>query len=166
MAKLTFEEASYAFFYDAKLGQLIWQNPTSNRVRKGDSVGSPAYPNGVPYLYVSLNKKKVANHQVIWLLCTGYWPTDQIDHIDGNSLNNRIENLRESSQAENTRNQKRHQHNSTGVTGVGRYKNKWRAYIGRDATHLGYFNTKEEAIAARIAAEKALGFTETHGKRV
>lgn len=53
--------------------------------------------------YVNGEKMNLQFHRVVWLLCHGRWPT-QIDHIDGNPLNNRVENLREVSQSENDAN--------------------------------------------------------------
>lgn len=80
----------------------------------------------------------------------------EVDHKDGNGLDNRKANLRianKSQQACNTKKQKR---NKSGFKGVGWAKRnqKWQAYIGIDRKfiHLGYFNSKEEAAAARKSA--------------
>jgi hypothetical protein len=43
-------------------------------------------------------------HRFVWVLCNGGWPQFTIDHINGNRLDNRIENLREVSMSENLRN--------------------------------------------------------------
>lgn len=43
-------------------------------------------------------------HRFVWVLCNGCWPQLTIDHINGNRLDNRIENLREVSQSENSLN--------------------------------------------------------------
>lgn len=165
MTELSYAEASEAFSYNSLTGELIWKKRTSNRIKIGETAGTVITCNGLHYWSVCLNRKKVLNHQVVWLLQTGHWPEDQIDHIDGNPLNNRIENLRECSQAQNTKNQKRHRHNTSGINGVALSKGKWRAYIGRKATHLGTFATKEEAIAARLRAEERLHYSSGHGKR-
>jgi hypothetical protein len=70
-----------------------------------------------------------------------------VDHINGNTLDNRRENLRVCTNAENTRNQSDRHRNKTGYKGVVKVKNKYKAKImfeGR-GIHLGYFNTPEEA---------------------
>lgn len=88
-------------------------------------------------------------------MTTGDWPTDQIDHINGDKGDNRIANLREATNAENNRNTGAGQANTSGFKGVcwDKAKGKWRAQIeidGRGA-HLGYFTTPEAAYVASAA---------------
>ncbi len=80
-----------------------------------------------------------------------------IDHIDGNPLNNRRNNLRICTQRQNMFNRRVPSHNSTGIVGVSWDKRRsiWRARInvaGKD-THLGYFKSKQDAIEAREKAQ-------------
>lgn len=90
-----------------------------------------------------------------------------VDHIDGNPKNNKKENLRICRTQENTWNRKVSQGKS-GVIGVSYVKNcnKWNAYIEKDKImhNLGYFKSKEEAIIARLKAEKEL-FGEYAGQK-
>jgi hypothetical protein len=83
---------------------------------------------------------------------------DWCDHINRNTFDNRKNNLRECVQAENTRNKSIPSHNSSGVIGVSYRKDrdKWRAFIHMNDTyiHLGYFINKDDAIKARLEAEK------------
>ena len=99
-------------------------------------------------------------HRLAWLYVHGCWPEDQIDHINCNRSDNRIENLRESTQAQNTRNARIAKNNTSGYKGVSRHPNttKWRARITylRVEYHLGLFDTAEEAYAAYCAAAKRL----------
>ena len=78
-----------------------------------------------------------------------------IDHIDGNSLNNKIENLRACTASENLCNARLRSDNTSGVKGVDWFKpqQRWRARVKLDKKefHLGYFHTKEEAIDAVMA---------------
>lgn len=79
----------------------------------------------------------------------------QIDHVNGNPLDNRRSNLRFSTQKQNLRNQKVAKNNKTGHKGVSVCGNKYRAMIGMDGKlkHLGLFNTVEEAsMAYNVAA--------------
>ena len=80
-----------------------------------------------------------------------------VDHINGNTLDNRRSNLRIATQQQNQINRIRlASNNSTGFTGVNRVKSgRWAARIINDgqAIHLGTFDTIEEAVAARQAAE-------------
>ena len=83
------------------------------------------------------------------------------DHIDGNGLNNRRNNLRLATKAQNNRNRKINASSKSGYKGVDYKKNKWRARIsdGQRSIHLGYFSTPEEAYAAYCEAAK-----EIHGE--
>jgi hypothetical protein len=76
-------------------------------------------------------------------------PGLQVDHINGNTLDNRKFNLRICTAAENTKNTKLKSSNTSGYKGVAWHTgtNKWRAYIVLDnrQKHLGLFKTKEEA---------------------
>jgi len=83
----------------------------------------------------------------------------EVDHINRNKLDNRKMNLRIVSRAMNVLNQPPRRNNTSGTTGVSWFTpaNLWRAYIkaGRGTRiELGYFRTKEAAIAARIEAEQ------------
>lgn len=83
---------------------------------------------------------------------------DIVDHIDRNPLNNRKNNLRLVSSSQNSQNKSLQVNNTSGFIGV--YwiseKNKWRAeiQINGESKSLGYFHEKNEAIIARLKAEK------------
>lgn len=106
-------------------------------------------------------------HRVLWLLYTGKWPSADIDHINGIRSDNRIENLRVVSRAENLKNQRLRTNNTSGVTGVSwdKRSGKWHAHIQVNVRrkHIGYFTKISDAIAARKAAEVEYGFHANHG---
>lgn len=81
-----------------------------------------------------------------------------VDHINHNTTDNRKSNLRICSQGQNTMNSHMLKNNTSGVKGVrfSKDKNKWNAYItfNKKQIHLGYFDLKDEAIAARKKAEE------------
>jgi hypothetical protein len=103
------------------------------------------------------------------LLTYGSWPVDQIDHINGNTKDNRLENLRDVSNRENLRNQKIPKNNTSGTLGVSfdKRKQNYQASIKINGKrkHLGYFKNKEEAIAARAVANIKYNFHENHGRK-
>lgn len=80
----------------------------------------------------------------------------EVDHRDGDGTNCVRSNMRLATKAQNAHNQKKKRSNTSGVKGVGWYKQAglWQAYIGAHGKqkHLGFYKTKEEAIAARRAA--------------
>lgn len=80
------------------------------------------------------------------------------DHIDRNTFNNRKSNLRDCTQFENTKNKSLQKNNTSGVAGVCFNKNvqKWVARVNIDCvqTDLGYFESFEDAVVARLKAEK------------
>lgn len=81
-------------------------------------------------------------------------PNIEVDHINGNKLDNRKANLRVATRQENAKNQAAHSDSLSGISGVDAVRGKWRARIftnGREKS-LGLFATKEEAQAVRMAA--------------
>lgn len=108
-------------------------------------------------------------HRIAWLLATGEWPRDQIDHIDGDRANNRFVNLREANHAINNRNARMRTNNTSGVCGVNwdSAKGKWRATININGRkkELGRFVDISDAINARLSANQRHGYTERHGER-
>ena len=111
-------------------------------------------------------------HRVAWLLATGSWPEDDIDHINGDITDNRLANLRVVTHAENMKNQKLFSNNMSGVSGVywNNQMKKWHARIGagtrtKTRIHLGHFDNLEAALAARQSAEIERGFHSNHGRR-
>jgi len=111
--------------------------------------GSPAgwlHPSG--YVYIGIDGKNYAAHRLIFLYHHGYLP-EYIDHIDGNSLNNKIENLRQCTFSQNLHNSKLQTNNTSGVKGVSFSKadNKWRARIqvNGESHFLGQYSNIDDA---------------------
>lgn len=108
-------------------------------------------------------------HRVAWAIHYGDWPDGQIDHINGDRTDNRIENLRCVSQSENKHNCKLYSNNKSGIPGV-RFidsQNRWLAKItvNREIIQLGSFVDFDAAEEARRLAEKQYGFHSNHGRR-
>ena len=88
----------------------------------------------------------------------GFWPPQDVDHINGDRADNRISNLRLATRSENLRNKRKFPTNTSGYVGVYCYwqRGNWNARIsvnGRNI-NLGYFATKEDAAQARAEAER------------
>jgi len=146
--------------FDYKDGMLIWKkvHPRSHRAKVGDIAG---YIRSNGYNYTGVAGSIYSTHRLIFLWHHGYTPTE-IDHIDNDKLNNRIENLRECSRENNMRNQPLiRKNNSSGYKGVGVVNGRYKARIGANNKlhYMGTFNTAIEA--AKAYDKKAL---EVHGE--
>lgn len=167
---LTYKEANRLYSYCPETGEIRAKIGLSTKIKKGDVCGSIFKNTTTGRFYRQLNRKgKVYRyHRICWLLYYGHWPKQQIDHINGDGLDNRIINLRDVSHRENGMNQKKPKNNKSGICGVNWCKqtSKWRAEImikGKKKC-LGRYEKIEEAADARSLAENKYGFHENHGK--
>ena len=115
------------YVYEPESGMI--KNKSKNRLVKGSDKGNTIYL----HTTFSVNKKVYAEdiHRVVWVLCKGHWPIGTIDHINGNPLDNHIENLRECSMGENNMNMEHPwmPNPETGVPGVDKHRRKFRTII-------------------------------------
>jgi hypothetical protein len=160
--------------YDQRTGQLFWKKRPRSMFNSMDSqkgwnarfAGREALTaTNKGYRRGMLLKHHTYAHQVIWKIMTGL-DAPEIDHIDGNPLNNAWLNLRIGHHGMNQKNFPKRQDNTSGHVGVVQRGDRWIAQIGVYGTtkHIGIFDTKEEAIEARKVTERALGFTHNHGR--
>lgn len=127
-----------------------------SRAKAGNRAGA-LYPCG--YRYIKINGKTIKEHRLIYTMFHGEIPAGyQIDHIDGNSLNNKIENLRLATNSQNQMNSGIDSMNKTGFKGVSKRKdsNRYQAEIkvGGKGIYLGLYKTPEEAHMAYVNASK------------
>lgn len=109
------------------------------------------------YCLASVDYTTYKLHRLIWLWHYGKFPENHLDHIDGNPSNNKIENLREATDAQNIQNQRRPRaNNKLGFQGVYKVKNRYRAVVTTNGKgkHIGYFSTPEEAHKAYVLAKR------------
>lgn len=178
----TIEELRQLLRYEPETGRLYWREreakwfPDGYRSAQGNAnnwnaqyAGGEAgavHKNG--YRYFSMpNGRRVLAHRAAYAIHHGEWP-EVCDHIDGDPLNNRIENLRSGTQGENLKNARKWSHNTSGRTGV-RFDNrrkKWTAHIkvNQKQINLGASENYDEAVKLREAAEMKYGFSERHGR--
>jgi len=147
-------ELHQLFEYDPS-GVLRWKvKPCKSKKQVGDIAGN-LMPNG--YWHVGINRRQYYLHRLMWSFFYDEWPK-VVDHIDGNPLNNRIENLRNVCQARNAWNAKGHKDSKLGIKGVyTNPKNKnfpFRAFLSKHGKVVYYevFKTIEEAATAVQAA--------------
>lgn len=111
------------------------------------------------YKQLTIRGQSYLAHRIAWLYVYGVWPTNEIDHIDGNRSNNAITNLRVVARKGNNQNIKRSRvTNTVGVLGVSKSGKKFTARINSNGEqfHLGTFDTPEKAHEAYIVAKRKL----------
>jgi hypothetical protein len=140
--------------YDKDTGIVSWAKRPNRRIRIGDPAGTVT-PGG--YLRVKVLGELHYAHRIAWHMTFGYQPTEEIDHIDGDKLNNQLANLRVVDRATNCQNKRRPMsRNALGVLGVYEAYGRFRADIGinKKTVHLGAFDTAEQAHAAYLEAKR------------
>jgi|SRR5579863_639388 len=155
MAKLTQEFLKELFDY--KDGFLYWKVRISIRCIIGKAAGYISKREKGDRRCIGINGKKYLISRIIFLYHKGYLPVN-VDHEDQNPLNDKIENLRDASCAQNSFNKSSRKNSSSKYKGVSFFKRdqKWRVqiYINKKNTHVGYYD--KETVAALAYNKKAV----------
>lgn len=165
--------------YDPETGELRWKARTPEMFATKFPVrdcnrwnatfaGKPALVSvrEKGYLYGEINEVKARAHRVAWAMHYGAWPEDQIDHINGVPSDNRIANLRDVTPSVNRRNTRKLCTTTCGYAGVrSTASGKWAAHmrLGSKQISLGTYESRFDAVLARLNAEKENGFSIRHG---
>lgn len=138
---MTPQQAKELFTIDEG-GILRWRNRTSIRIVSGQIAGRVGKDK---YWSVSYMRKKYLVHRIIWAIHHGEWPPGVIDHINGITTDNRIENLRCGTRRDNMNNLKYHRDGR--LAGTFFRKGRWYAQIKVDGKckSLGGYSTQMEA---------------------
>ncbi len=134
-------------------GSLVWKK-SRKKAQAGSVFGSKQ---GTGYIQGQFYGKRLYAHRLIWALHNNKMPKNEIDHINGISFDNRIENLREASRYDNATNRHKVRKDSkSGAMGVQKIREKWRARITVDGNviRLGHFLTMQEAQKAYMQAKE------------
>lgn len=158
--------------YNPETGQLFWKFrdrkwfPTEGSYNSWNkqNAGKEAFTaKSYDYYVGTLLKVVYFKHIIAFALYNQRWPTHQVDHRDEDKSNNRSDNLREATHAQNQQNRSLGITNTSGFKGVtwNKRKSKWQAQIRIDGkqTGLGYFHDKLEAARAYNQAA-----TKVHGE--
>lgn len=175
------EYLNECFEYCSSDGSLLWKKrPVSHfpdsracniwNTKYSGNIAGRTYTNrnGKSYKDVSICNSAYQQHRIVYILHHGSIDKElQIDHINGNSTDNRIDNLRLVDGFENHKNARKHSNNTSGVTGVSWHSQgkKWKASINVNNKHmsLGLYSNFNSAVKARKLAEKRYGFHDNHG---
>ena len=163
---MTNKELKEILHYDELTGISTWLENRS-KMKVGDTAGSLRKDkSGKHYKQIKIRYKTYALHRIIWFYMTGRWP-NQIDHIDGNGLNNKWNNLRDVNIFVNSQNQRTPVNNTSGVIGVNLIKStgKWRSRISvkGERIDLGCFDDFNNAVLVRKQAEIKYNYHQNHG---
>lgn len=157
----SYKKISSVLDYNPKTGDIYWKDNIPKSLHlwmvSGKKAGSPT-SNG--YWQVSVFKTHFFAHRLAWFLFYKKWPKFNIDHINGNTLDNRIENLRDVPQQINNQNKRRAKiNNPSGIMGAtyrkddgGTYESSIKA--GGRYIYLGRFKDPQKAGAAYLKAKR------------
>jgi hypothetical protein len=149
------EDQLHALF-DYQDGFLFWKVDSSQNVKAGQKAGGV---DSRGRWRIGINGKQYQAHRLIFLMHQGHVPS-MLDHIDGNPLNNRIENLRPANFSTNGCNRKLGINNTSGVKGLTWNKpaGKWQASVkvNKKTHYFGYYKHKEIAEAVLLMARQRL----------
>ena len=148
--------------YDPETGDLIWLprgNPKFDNRLANKAAGTMTRRG---YIQVRFDGKFYLAHRLAWRLYYGVWPEFEIDHINGNPADNRIENLRVCTTAENRKNMPCRKNKTSKYMGVRKSRNAWSVLV--DGKYRGSFADEDDAgaYAAKLYAE--LGYHPNHGR--
>jgi hypothetical protein len=153
---LTQSRLKELFHYDPDTGVVTRRIKVKHQL-VGTIVGTPGTRG---YLQCSVDGKVYKLHRLVWLYMYNCWPTDQIDHINHNTSDNRLSNLREVTCQQNHHNRSRITNSVSGFIGVTWHKRdkRWQAHIecDGDSYHLGSFSNLDAALAVRKGAEQLI----------
>ncbi len=148
---LTQEELKTQLHYNPETGIFIRLISGGNNKYKVGSVAGGF--DALGYIAINISGKKYKAHRLAWFYIHGEWPKDKIDHINCIRSDNKIKNLRESTQQENCFNSCKRKNNKTGYKGVvltktGKYKAC--ATLNYKNINLGYYENAKDAYMAYI----------------
>jgi poly-beta-hydroxyalkanoate depolymerase len=141
--------------FDYKDGFLL-NKKQRGKSKKGEPIG---FVNFYGYRVSRVDMEKFYVHRLIWVFHNGSLNDLDVDHIDGNRDNNKIDNLRLVNSQKNNQNiRQARKTNALGVLGVSMKFGKFCAQISfnRKVKHLGLFNTVEEAHQAYLEAKRKI----------
>lgn len=163
MKNLPMPELSYLksiLDYCPDTGIFTWKVSRNRLAKAGDIAGTLwiNYKNFNDKRYhIKIDGKLYMIHRIAYYYVSGIDPLEnEVDHINGNTLDNRFDNLRLATHADNTKNCKKYKNNTSGFKGVDFHRGKWRARIqvNKKIIYLGYYTNKFYAALVYTRAAK------------
>jgi hypothetical protein len=150
-ARVSAEYVRQILDYNPDKGVLVWRcRPDRDKKWNSRCAGKEAGEfSPSKYRRLTIDGKTFSYHHIVWLHQTGEWPIRELDHIDRDKMNNRIENLRLATRSEQMRNTVVRKDNKTGLKGVCWDKKSQRWFVSinveKETKYRGYFNCPELA---------------------
>jgi hypothetical protein len=156
---LTVAEITSRLNVDLLTGICIWRDATKHHRQLNNTIAGFSRPNqsGKNYWLIKINGRPYRRSQLILTVATGLWPENMVDHIDGDSLNDKAENLRHATVTQNAWNHKKRAKKSDcpmGVRKTPQGKYQARIAVNKKQIALGVFCTSKEASDAYQLARK------------
>ena len=146
---ITQAELKCRLSYSEDTGLFTWVAPTTRGCVAGDDAGNTSHQG---YRQITVNGNQYLSHRLVWLYVYGHMPEYEIDHVNGDKLDNRLSNLREVTRKQNKENVRLQANNTSGHRGVVWDKNrqKWKAQLKHFGIHynLGRYDNIEDAVTA------------------
>lgn len=146
---LTLAELKDYLSYNKDTGDFTWKVSRAGKAKVGVVAGHKQVGG---YCQIKLKGKLYKAHRLVWFYSYGEWPESFIDHVDGDTLNNKVENLREATSRENGLNRIPKKRGSSEYLGVCWHNQakKWlvRGKLPNKRIHLGLFMEEKQAAEA------------------
>jgi hypothetical protein len=143
--------------FDYREGQLLYKKSYRNR-RTGQKAGTV---DSKGRLRIEIKGRTYSAAAIVFAMHFGRWPNGQTDHINQNKLDNRIENIREVTNAQNSRNRINQKPPKSGYKGVSFHRGRYTARIMVDGKVFNLGSFDDPISAAKIYNEAALKY---HGE--
>ena len=141
-----------ALEYSPESGKLRWLDRRLDAISRGEA----GFITSSGYRALNIDGVRYMAHRVAWAISHGHWPIADIDHLNGQKLDNRLCNLRDVPRRVNSENQRNGRRGGLLGTAFHPKSRKWRAIIssGGKKTTIGYFDTAEQAHDAYVAKKR------------
>jgi hypothetical protein len=156
---ITQQELKELLHYNPETGIFTWKVSPARQVFSGDIAGTKRKDG---YIQIKVKNKLILSHRLAWIYMYGYLPK-YIDHINGQRDDNRIINIREVSNQQNSLNSKISKNNTSGIKGVywDKSRNKWTVRLSIDGK-CKFFKRFDDIDLAKLVIEEVRN--KYHGK--